>query len=234
MKRDLLAWLVDIATVVVGGSAVGALIFTAVALSRDERRYTQAWQRQIALDHHARIYEAAAEVLWSFTVFARSAEARVQAHGTAVVDYGYSEDSDETVDLKYRELLDSFGGPISGVHAAHDEAKVALDRLWFLIPREGAGEVLLLDLRLLDIVLDAVRPSMTWRPGMADLNELVRASNLEAAIQQLVSTDDLGPDHPMKRLTFTRLLATRYLRARIARFVPPPPLASIEPPSAKG
>jgi hypothetical protein len=149
VKRDLLAWLVDVSTVVVGIAAMAAFGLSVRALRNEGRRQERSWTRQLILDHNARVQEAAADAIRAVSVFIRAAERRVQARATAEVDHGYQRDTDETVELEYAALVDRLGGSRREVLEAHDEAILSLDRLWFLIPSRPPGDRLLKDIQLL-------------------------------------------------------------------------------------
>lgn len=227
-NRDGLEWAVDISTVVVGAATVVTLAVGIWALRRDRKEHARAWSRQIALDHHARIYEAAAELTTVIVRFCRRASDRTQARGTARVDLGYTADGDESVDLDYARALDRIGGPPAAVVEAHDEVLAAIERLWFLIPSTGDGQHLLNDLVLLRQVHEAMRPTIGTEAGKGDLTSTIDASGLRFHVEMSVDLDHLAVDEPMGRIKFLRDLATRYMSGRIGRFVQPPPLADLD------
>jgi hypothetical protein len=116
MNRDF--W-VDISTIVVGIAAIAAFAFSAWAATAERRRVEQSWRRQVALDHHARIYEAAASLLQRTSSWAALAQSRIQARGKAEVDYGYVGDAaDESVPGDYAELLDRLGASRAAIDAS--------------------------------------------------------------------------------------------------------------------
>lgn len=223
-ERDFWAWAVDISTVIVGIGAVAALLVSAWSLRVERRRKEEAWRRQIALDHHARIYEASASLLQRTTSWAALARARIQARGSAEVDHSYSSTtSDESVDLEYARILDTLGATRETINTALSDAVRSLDHLYFLIGRDGDGERLLTDLLLLSNVFETVRPQMGKDAGSGDLTSVVRDSGVCDDVELLVSLEDLW--QPMERVRCVEQLVTRYFRGRVGRFVPPPPLA---------
>ena len=238
MDRDFLAWLVDISTVIVGVVTAVALGLTVLALRSERRRHEavmgaeharheEAWRRQLALDHHARIYEAAAEMITAMTAFSRRAEARVQARGSASIDHGFASDADEATDFMYAAFLDSRGGPVTAIVESLDSANSARHRLYFLIPNSGDGQTLLNDLIVIEHVLAAVRPAPGHDSGRGDLGSVLDSFGVRQAVENLVSTERLTPGDPMARLRFVRDLGDRYFLGRIGRFVEPPPLARL-------
>lgn len=203
MDRDFLAWLVDISTVIVGVVTAVALALTVVALRSERRRHDavmvaeharheEAWRRQLALDHHARIYEAAAEMITAMTAFTRRAEARVQARGLASIDHGFAPDTDETSDLRYAAFLDSRGGPVAAIVECLDSANSARHRLYFLIPAGGDGHTLLNDLIVIEHVLAAVRPEPGHDSGRGDLGSLLDSFGVRQAVENLVGTEQVA------------------------------------------
>lgn len=227
MERDLLAWVVDIATVVVGAAALGALCFNLHNMRAERRRWDEAWGRQVALDQHARIYEAAAALIAAVTAFSRKAETRVSARKSAMINHGYELQTDETNDPMFAAMLDRLGGPLASVIDALDSATSARHRLYFLIPAGGDGQKLLNDLILIGETLTAVRPQPGNDGGKGHLVAILDGTGLRADVEMLVSTDSLGLEDPIGRLTFVRELVERYFVGRIGRFVEPPPLARL-------
>jgi hypothetical protein len=191
----------------------------------ERERHEEAWRRQIAIDHHARIYEAAAELITAITAFTRRAEARVQARGSAHIDHGFSADADETTDFEYAAFLDSRGASVADIVACLDSASSARHRLYFLIPGGDGGQTLLTDLIVIEQVLATVRPERGYDSGRGDPGSVLDSHGVREAVENLVSTERLGPDKPTARLRFVRELGERYFLGRIGRFVPPPPLA---------
>lgn len=210
MDRDVLAWLVDISTVVVGIGAVGAVVFSVNALKSERQRSERTWHQQIALEHHARIYEASASLIAAGVAFTRDAE-------SLVVSQRGQEDSYVPGQLD-KEVA---------VLAAYDRAISALNYLYFLIPGGAHGEDILKDLLLVAESLAAVRPRSHRLAGDADLNSMLDGTGLRNEVEMLVDTDSLHPDDPVGRVRFVREILERYLRGRIALFVPPPPLATL-------
>jgi hypothetical protein len=224
VHRDLLAWLVDVSTIVVGVAAAVALVVTVRASGKEREWNELAWQRQVALDHHARIYGATARAIESVVTFTRQAEARVQARGTAMVDQGYAEDADETIDPQYAAILDGLGGTLSHAQRAHDRALADLDALWFFISPSGDGERLLADLHLVRQAVEAVRPDWGHDAGRGGLYQLVADSGMQDAVELHVGFEATDEERPMARLEFARAMAATYLRAEVGRYVPPPDL----------
>lgn len=224
MDRDFWAWAVDISTVIVGIGAVAALLVSGWGLRGERQRAEKAWRRQITLDHHARIYDAAATLLQRTSSWAVVARDRIQARGSAEVDFGYTSiASDESVDLEYAQLLDALGATRETIDVALSDAVRSLDHLYFLIGRSGDGERLLTDLVVLGNAFEAVRPQLGKDVGSGDLASVIRDSGVCDDIELLVSLEDLW--QPMARVRCTEQLVTRYFRGRVGQFVPPPPLA---------
>ncbi|MHB8467733.1 MAG: hypothetical protein ACYDD7_23200, partial [Acidimicrobiales bacterium] len=213
-KRDLLTTLTDVATVAVGIAAIIALLMSAYTIrverariaeagERERARADEAWNRQLILDHHARIYAATADVMMAVT--------RI-----AVV-------LDKVPDGNLNAVVAEFD-------SLSPEARNAIDRLWFLLPATGDGRRLLEDLELLRNLIGAMAPeSVTHPAGVGDIEHILEESGLRDDIHGLVSTDSLGPDSPERRMAFLVDYALKYLRSEIGRYVQPPPLASPPP-----
>lgn len=232
VKRDALSWWVDVSTIAVGIVAVGALILSAVAVRSEGNRSSEGWMRQIALDHHARVYDAAARLIQHTGRWASLAIQRVQARGAASIDYGYGSGADESVDdesvdPQYAQLLDTLGTTRSAIADALAEAVYSLDLLYLLISRDGDGQKLLADLILLRQAFDCVRPTTGSEVGNGDLVATIHGSGLQHDVEMLISLEHLGPDRPVERIRCVEALVSMYFRGRIGRFVPPPPLSAI-------
>lgn len=208
----------------VGIAAVAALAATWATARAEGERSRKAWSQQVLLDHHARIYEAAANLIERTGHWASLARARTEARFAAALD-GYGADADETVDPEYAEVLDTVGAPRQTVQNALADASRALDSLYFLIGRDGHGARLLDDLILLGNVFRGVHPEVGSDSGTGDLVAAVSDSGLRDDVEMLVSLDSLDRSRPAERIQFVEGLVYRYFRGRIGRFVPPPPLA---------
>lgn len=218
MERDTLDLLVDLATVVIGATAVVAIGFSLYALRVERERSEQAWRRQVALDHHARIYEAASALIAAVSTFTRLAEAATATPVQGVTVQPSISDSlahDQPVEF----LADSLGTAMKALH-----------HLYFLIPGgkdQDACQLLLIDLLVIREALTAVAPQRDYYAGTGDLVALLDGHSIRQQVELLVDTESLGPEHPTKRLRFLRELLERYFRGRIGKFVPPPPISEV-------
>ncbi|MGH3849936.1 MAG: hypothetical protein ACRDRT_09580, partial [Pseudonocardiaceae bacterium] len=205
VERDLVAWVVDVSTVIVGIAAVSALWFSVHVLKLERRQSERSWQQQIALEHHARIYEAASSLIAAGVAFTRHAESHVETQAVPDRPAG-----------SWAHISQGEG---QYTLPEYDRVNSALHHLYFLLPSEGNGQKLLNDLVLLGDTLASIRPTPDHPAGVGDLDSVLEATGLRDEVEMLVETESLATEYPAERLRYVRELFERYFRGRIGQFV---------------